>query len=424
LEGSIETSAQKADEPAPQVRRADAQLAPQVPPEQTWPAAQAVPQAPQLALSVRVLTSQPSAGLALQSAKPVAHATSEQPPAAQAAEALGRAQARPHAPQLVRVVWVLVSQPLEAEPSQSPKPAAQRTTVHAPAEQPWAEVLARAQTVPQAPQLAGSRAVLAQKAVAPMPQERRGEAQVVPHAPPEHTWPAGQAVPQAPQLVLSERVSTSQPSEGLALQSAKPAAQAVMAHAPLAQVEAALARVHARPQAPQFEALVLRSVSQPLGEAPSQSPKPPAQRTTVQALAAQPLDATWERAHAAPQAPQLEGSRAVLAQKADAPAPQVLSGEAQVAPHAPPEHTWPAGQAVPHAPQLALSVAVLTSQPLVGSWSQSVKPAAQAMTAHAPRVQVEVALGSVHARPQAPQLEALEERSVSQPLGAVPSQSP
>jgi hypothetical protein len=36
--------------------------------EQTRPAAQAVPHAPQLALSLRVFTSQPSAGLALQSA--------------------------------------------------------------------------------------------------------------------------------------------------------------------------------------------------------------------------------------------------------------------------------------------------------------------------------------------------------------------
>jgi hypothetical protein len=63
------------------------------------------------------------------------------------------------------------------------------------------------------------------------------------------------------------------------------------------------------------------------------------QRTTVQAPEAQPLAATWERAHAAPHAPQLEGSRAVLAQKADAPAPQVRRGEAQVAAQVPPEQT-------------------------------------------------------------------------------------
>jgi hypothetical protein len=211
--------------------------------------------------------------------------------------------------------------------------------VHAPAEQPLEATLESAQSAPQAPQFAGSMAVLAQKADEPIPQVRRGEAQVVPHAPPEQTWPAAQARPQAPQLVLSLRVSTSHPSAGLALQSAKPAAQAAMAQAPAVQVEVALGRVHTRPQAPQLEALALRSISQPLVEAPSQSPKPPAQRTTVQVLAAQPLEATWERAHAVPQAPQLEGSRAVLAQKADEPNPQVRRGEAQVAAQVPPEQT-------------------------------------------------------------------------------------
>jgi hypothetical protein len=62
-------------------------------------------------------------------------------------------------------------------------------------------------------------------------------------------------------------------------------------------------------------------------------------RTTVQSPEAQPLAATWERAQTVPQAPQWEGSMRVLAQKADAPAPQVLSGEAHVAPHTPPEQT-------------------------------------------------------------------------------------
>jgi hypothetical protein len=71
-----------------------------------------------------------------------------------------------------------------------------------------------------------------------------------------------------------------------------------------------------------------------------------------------------------------------------------------------------------------LSVRVSTSQPSAGFALQSAKPAAQARTAHAPLVQVEVALGSEQVRPQAPQLEALEERSVSHPLAAMPSQSP
>ena len=79
---------------------------------------------------------------------------------------------------------------------------------------------------------------------------------------------------------------------------------------------------------------------------------------------------------------------------------------------------------MPQAPQLALSVRVSTSQPFTGSRSQSAKPVAQAITAQAPAAQVAVALGSAHARPQAPQLDALVVRLVSQPLAAAPSQSP
>ena len=60
--------------PDPQVVRGEAQVVPQLPPEQTVPDAQLWPQAPQLALSVWVFTSQPSAAVALQLAKPVAHA--------------------------------------------------------------------------------------------------------------------------------------------------------------------------------------------------------------------------------------------------------------------------------------------------------------------------------------------------------------
>ena len=96
----------------------------------------------------------------------------------------------------------------------------QRTTVHAPPAQPLAATLARAHTAPHAPQWAGSLAVLAQKVDGAAPQVRRGAAQVVPQTPAEHTRPAAQAAPQAPQLALSVRVLTSQPSAGLALQSA------------------------------------------------------------------------------------------------------------------------------------------------------------------------------------------------------------
>jgi hypothetical protein len=49
---------------------------------------------------------------------------------------------------------------------------------------------------------------------------RSGKPQVAPHTPLEHTEPVGQDTPQVPQLALLARVFTSQPSAGLALQSA------------------------------------------------------------------------------------------------------------------------------------------------------------------------------------------------------------
>ena len=94
---------------------------------------------------------------------------------------------RPHAPQLARVVCVLVSHPLAAAPSQSPKPAAHAVTVQEPPAQPCAATLASAHTAPHAPQFAGSMARLAQKVAPVDPHVASGDAQVVPHAPPEQT---------------------------------------------------------------------------------------------------------------------------------------------------------------------------------------------------------------------------------------------
>jgi hypothetical protein len=424
LAGSMAVLAQYADGPSPQVRSGAPHTVPQTLAEQTVPAAQAIPHPPQLALSLRRSTSQPLAALPSQSRKPRAQVATAQAPAAQVEVALGSAQVRPQAPQLVTLVWVSSSQPLAGLPSQSAKPAAQRTTVQTPPAQPLAATLASAHTAPHAPQLAGSMAVLAQKAVGPAPQVLSGEAQAVPHIPAEHTRPAAQAVPQPPQLALSLRVSTSQPLAALPSQSRKPVAQAAIAQAPAAQVEVALGSAQTRPHAPQLTALVWVSTSQPLAAVPSQSAKPVAQRTTVQALPAQPLVATLASAHTVPHAPQWAGSITVLAQKAVGPAPQARSGEAQVVPHTPAEHTRPAAQAAPQPPQWALSLRVSTSQPLAALPSQSKKPAAQAAIAQAPAAQVEVALESAQARPHAPQFAALVWVLTSQPLAAAPSQSP
>jgi hypothetical protein len=414
---------------AGQVASGAAQVVPHAPPEHTWPAPHATPQPPQLALSVRTFTSQPSEATPSQSAKPGAQAASPQVPPAQADVALGSAQARPQAPQLALLLWRLVSQPLAAAPSQSPEPALHAITVHAPAAQPLAATEGSAQARPHAPQWSGSIEVLAQKGGAPPTagQVARGGAQVVPHAPPEQTWPAAQVVRQAPQLALSLRVSTSQPLAASPSQSAKPGLQAATPQAPPAQAAAALGSAQTRPQAPQLAAVVSSAASQPLAAAPSQSPKPAAQRTTVQAPPRQPLAAAPARAQTVPQAPQLVGSTAVLVQNAVAPAPQVVLPAPQVAPQAPAEQTWPAAHAAPHDPQLALSVRVLVSQPSAATPLQSAKPAAQAPagTTHAPATHAwVVTLGSAQAAPQAPQLVAAVWVSASQPSAATPLQSP
>jgi len=72
------------------------------------------------------LISQPSAITALQSAKPALQAPIAQPPCAHMADALGGgAQTWPQAPQLLRLLEVLVSQPLLTLWSQSLKPELQ-----------------------------------------------------------------------------------------------------------------------------------------------------------------------------------------------------------------------------------------------------------------------------------------------------------
>ena len=110
-----------------------------------------MPQPPQCAVVLRVSTSQPSAALPLQSAKPVLQLATRHTPASHAATPLGASQRVPQLPQRVTVVRVSVSQPLVASPSQSAKPVlhayAQRAASHD------AVALARgAQAIPQPPQ--------------------------------------------------------------------------------------------------------------------------------------------------------------------------------------------------------------------------------------------------------------------------------
>jgi hypothetical protein len=100
-----------------------AQMTRQTPREHTGvafgPAAHAVPHAPQLRRSVRVLASHPLPGFPSQSAVPVAQPVTQRPAVHVAVIPVGAVQRIPQPPQCRRLVCVLTSQPLVATPSQS-----------------------------------------------------------------------------------------------------------------------------------------------------------------------------------------------------------------------------------------------------------------------------------------------------------------
>jgi len=99
-----------------------------------------------------VLVSQPFDTLASQSANPVEQ-ESVQLPSAQLGVAFTLLQGALHAPQFALSVLVLVSQPFESRPSQLPKPMLHEATPHAPFVQA-ADALAGAHGFEQPPQCA------------------------------------------------------------------------------------------------------------------------------------------------------------------------------------------------------------------------------------------------------------------------------
>ena len=191
-----------------------------------------------------------------------------QVPAAQYGVALARLHTVPHAPQLVALPVMLVSQPLAMLPSQFDQPPVQ---VHAH------ELLAQvrvvcgyvAQITPQPEQLFGSEARFTQLPVAAQYVVPAGHE--LTQVPPEQTVPAPQTLPHAPQLlfVLSAR---SQPFDTVPSQLPQPALQLAMPQVPPPQFDVALAREQVVPQPPQFVTEVLRFTSQPFDVVPSQLP--------------------------------------------------------------------------------------------------------------------------------------------------------
>jgi hypothetical protein len=108
------------------------------------------------------------------------------------------AQAAPHAPQLALAVWRLTSQPLLATPSQSPKPALQ-VYVQLPAAHTVVAFARAGHAVVQLPQLATSFVRL--RHAPPHAVSPAGHA--ITHVPPEQYSSDAHARPHAPQLLRS-----------------------------------------------------------------------------------------------------------------------------------------------------------------------------------------------------------------------------
>lgn len=134
-------------------------------------------------------------------------------------------QANPHTPQLAVLDAVLVSQPFDAIPSQSPQPGSHTVTRHAPEEHD-SVACGRSQIVSHAPQSVSARRFLSQPSDAtPLQLPHPGLQPATVHTPPEHPdVPFGvtHAAPQPPQLAGSVVVVVSQPLLGSLSQSAVP----------------------------------------------------------------------------------------------------------------------------------------------------------------------------------------------------------
>jgi hypothetical protein len=170
-------------------------------------------------------------------------------------------------------------------------------------------------------------------------------------------------------------MSCSQPVVAMPSQSAKPGVHAATPHTEAAHAGVALGRRQIAPHAPQWFGSDPSNDSQPLVGMPSQSPRP------------------------------------ALQVEAHCPITQLAAASVR------------AGHPAPQAPQCAALDASSTSQPLLGSLSQSPKPALHA-TRHRPPSQRPTALApATQAIPQAPQCWLFDASSASHPVAGSLSQS-
>ena len=253
--------------------------------------------------------------------------------------------------------------------------------------------LVELQTVLHPPQCVGELRLVSQPLMALLSQSPKPGLQTIPQLPLVQVGvpPAVEhLVVHALQLLTSVFRLTSQPLLARPSQSAKPALQAPIAQVPLLQVAAAFANVHLVPQALQLLTSVFKLTSQPLVAEPSQLPEPAVQAPIVQALLTQ-LAAALVNVHLVPQPPQLFTSFVVLVPQVAPggqvarPAPQVLYPHPVLVQTGVPPVV---GHLVPQALQLLISELRLISQPLVALPSQLAKPELHVPIAQVPLLQV------------------------------------
>jgi hypothetical protein len=288
------------------------------------------------------------------------------------------------------------------------------------------------QAFPHAPQLctllvmSTSHPFAATRSQSPKPASHAA----TPQAPPAHMGVAfgvTHALPQKPQLCASEAMFTSQPFAAAPSQSPKPAKQPYV-HAPIAQTPAAFGgEVHALSQAPQWMGEACVFTSQPFAACPSQFPKPASQNSTTHVPAEHP-GVPFGVAHTTPQPPQFWTSALVgSSQPLLASLSQSLKPAEHMNEHIPAEHAGSAftgaEQALSHAPQFVAEVSRLASQPSITTPLQSSNPASHAAIPHTPAEHSGVAFGVWHAAPQPPQFWTSALVGCSQPVLASPSQS-
>lgn len=187
------------------------------------------------------------------------------------------------------------------------------------------------QAIPQRPQLFGSEVVLTSQPFVVFASQLAKPAlhSAIAHAPAVHVAVAlgnEHVLPHTPQLFTLVCVLTSQPLLAIRSQSAKPALQLAIAHAPAVQVLTAFASAHVRPHAPQLDRLLFTSISQPFVATRSQSRKPGLHPTTPHTPSVQ-LTSALGSAHVRPQPPQCARLVLVSTQIPE----QLVSGEPHVA---------------------------------------------------------------------------------------------